>query len=72
MPETVSTADSRGHRIYTDKYGEQKIELSVREYEELLEELERLHDIAIINERCNDSTIPWEEMKKRLKKNGCL
>ena len=43
--------------------------LPVEEYEELLEDL---HDLAIIAERRDESTIPFEEIKKRLKKNGIL
>lgn len=72
MPETVLTTYPHVNRIYTDEHGEQLVEMAFREYEELMEELEELRDIVVINDRCNDPTIPWEEMKKRLKKNGCL
>jgi hypothetical protein len=62
----------RIRRTYTGEHGEQLVELSKREYDEFLEEFEELQDIAIINERCNEPTIPWEEIKERLKKDGYL
>ncbi len=37
-----------------------------------LERLEDAEDIAIIDERWNGPTVPWEDMKKRLKASGCL
>lgn len=37
--------------------------LSVKEYEELLEDLE---DLAIMAERRGEPSEPWEEVKKRL------
>jgi len=43
--------------------------LPVDEYEELLEDL---HDLAIIAERRDESTITFEELKKRLEKDGLL
>jgi len=43
--------------------------IPLQEYEELLEDL---HDLAIIAERRDEPTIPFEELKKRLKKNGLL
>jgi len=58
-----------GHHIRTDEHGEQVVEIPLREYKEMLERLEDAEDIAIIDERENDPTIPWEDMKKRLKMN---
>jgi len=43
--------------------------IPLQEYEELLEDL---HDLAIIAERRDEPTIPFEELKKRLKKDGLL
>ena len=43
--------------------------LPVDEYEELLEDL---HDLAMIAERRDESTITFEELKKRLEKDGLL
>jgi len=43
--------------------------IPLQEYEELLEDL---HDLAIIAERRDEPTIPFEKLKKRLKKDGLL
>lgn len=43
--------------------------IPLEEYEELLEDL---HDLAIIAERRDESTIPFGELKKRLKADGLL
>jgi PHD/YefM family antitoxin component YafN of YafNO toxin-antitoxin module len=43
--------------------------IPVEEYEELLEDL---HDLAIIAERKNESTINFDDLKKRLKADGLL
>jgi len=43
--------------------------LPMEEYEELLEDL---HDLAVIAERRDEPTIPLNELKRRLKKNGLL
>lgn len=43
--------------------------IPVEEYEELLEDL---HDLAIIAERRDKPTIPFSELKKRLKADGLL
>lgn len=43
--------------------------IPVEEYEELLEDI---HDLAIIAERRDESTITFEELKKKLKKDGLL
>lgn len=53
-----------------DKKGRKTaVVLQVEEYEELLEDL---HDLATIAERRDESTIDFEELKKRLKENGLL
>ncbi len=43
--------------------------LPVEEYEELLEDL---HDLAIIAERQEEPTVPFEKLKQKLKKDGLL
>jgi len=43
--------------------------LPIEEYQELLEDL---HDLAIVAERRDESTITFEELKKPLKKDGLL
>jgi PHD/YefM family antitoxin component YafN of YafNO toxin-antitoxin module len=43
--------------------------IPVEEYEELLEDI---HDLAIIAERREEPTITFEELKKKLEKDGFL
>jgi len=43
--------------------------LSLERYERLMEDL---HDLAIVAERRNEQPISFEEMKRRLKKDGIL
>jgi len=43
--------------------------IPVNEYEELLDDL---HDLAIIAERRDESTVSFEELKKRLKEDELL
>jgi hypothetical protein len=43
--------------------------LPVEEYRELLEDI---HDLAVIAERKDESTISFEELKKRLKADGFI
>ncbi len=43
--------------------------LPLEEYEEMLEDIE---DLAVIAERRDEPTIPFEELKKRLKADGVL
>lgn len=43
--------------------------LSLKRYEELMEDL---HDLAVVAERRAERPISIEEMKRRLKKNGVL
>jgi hypothetical protein len=69
MGESHPAITSLGHLIRTDERGEKVVEVPLREYKEMLERAEDAEDIAIIDERRNDPTIPWEDMKKRLKLN---
>ncbi len=43
--------------------------LSVRRYEKIMEDL---HDLAIVAERRNEETITFDELTRRLKKDGIL
>ncbi|GAH80907.1 unnamed protein product [marine sediment metagenome] len=43
--------------------------IPVEEYQELLEDI---HDLAIIAERRGEPTITFEELKKKLEKDGLL
>ena len=53
-----------------DEKGEKTaVIIPVEEYEELLEDL---YDLAIIAERRDEPTITFEELKKKLKKDGLL
>ena len=69
MSEARSATTQLGHHVRTDEHGEKLVEVPLREYEEMLERIEDAMDFAIINERQDDPTIPWEDMKKRLKMN---
>jgi len=57
-------------QFIVNKKGEKKaVVLPIKEYEELLEDL---RDLAIIAQRQDESTITFDELKKRLKKDGLL
>ena len=43
--------------------------LPVADYEELMEDL---HDLTVIAERRDEPSVPLEEVKKKLKKDGLL
>lgn len=43
--------------------------LTIKEYEQLLE---NLHDLAVIAERRREKTVSFDEMKRRLKNDGIL
>ena len=53
-----------------DEKGQKKaVIIPVDEYKELLEDI---HDLAIVAERRDEPTITFEELKKKLKKDGLL
>jgi PHD/YefM family antitoxin component YafN of YafNO toxin-antitoxin module len=53
-----------------NKQGEKTaVILPIEEYEELLEDL---HDLAVIAERRGESTVSFEELKRRLSDDGLL
>lgn len=57
-------------RFLTDKNGRKEaVVLDVKIYEELLEDVT---DLALIAERKKDSSIPWEEVKRKASKDGLL
>jgi predicted transcriptional regulator len=57
-------------RYIVDESGNKTaVVIPVEEYEDLLEDV---HDLAIIAERKNESTISFDELKKRLKADGLL
>ena len=53
--------DSRGRK--------KAVILPIRRYQQLLEDLE---DLASMAERKDEPTVPWEEVKRRLKADGLL
>lgn len=55
--------------IVDEKGQKTAVFLPIEECEELLEDL---HDLAIVAERRDASTITFQELKKRLKKDGLL
>jgi hypothetical protein len=42
------------------------VQLSLEDYQALLERLENAEDIAIIEERRHEETVPWEAVKAKL------
>jgi len=59
----------REHYIVDEKGQKTAAILPVKEYEELLEDL---HDLAIIAERRDESTVAFEELKEWLEESGLL
>jgi len=59
----------QGQYIVDEKGQKTAVVLPIEEYQELLEDL---HDPAIVAERRDEPTITFEELKKRLKKDGLL
>ncbi len=59
-----------GMKYIVDKKGNKSaVVIPVKEYEELMEDL---HDLAIIAERRDEENISFDEIKKKLKKDGLL
>jgi len=57
-------------QFVTDTKGKKlSVILSLERYERLMEDL---HDLAVVAERRNEQPISFEEMKRRLKKDGIL
>ena len=55
--------------ITDDKGNKTAVILPIEEFEELLEDLE---DLAVMAERRDEPTIPFDEVMKSLKRNGFL
>jgi hypothetical protein len=55
--------------IVNEKGQKTAVILKIEEFEELLADL---HDIAVIAERRDEATIPFEELKSKLKADGLL
>ncbi|MGD2249765.1 MAG: hypothetical protein PVF58_15255 [Candidatus Methanofastidiosia archaeon] len=59
----------QGRYLINEEGKKTGIILPIEEYEELLEDL---HDLAIIAEHRDEPTIPFKELKERLKNDGIL
>ena len=55
--------------IVNEKGEKTDVVLPVEEFAELLEDI---HDLAIIAERRDEPSIPFEELKRKLKEDGLL
>jgi len=62
-------AKTKGQYIIDDKGKKTAVILPIGEYEELLE---GLHDLAVIAERKNELEVSFNDIKKRLRKDGLL
>jgi PHD/YefM family antitoxin component YafN of YafNO toxin-antitoxin module len=60
---------SQAQYVVDEKGRKTGVLLSVKQYEKLLEDL---HDLAVVAERKREKTIPIEDMKRRLKKDGLI
>ena len=68
--QTAQKERARDHDYLVDEHGTKKaVIIPIEEYEELLEDL---HDLAVISERRNEPTVPFEEVIERLKRDGLL
>ena len=59
----------REHYVVNAKGKKTGVLLSLKQYEKLMEDL---HDLAIVAERRAEAPITFEELKRRLKKDGLL
>jgi hypothetical protein len=62
-------AVSREKFIVDEKGKKTAVILPLRRYRKMLEDL---HDLAVVAERRAEKSIPLEEMKRRLKKDGLV
>jgi len=65
----MSDTKSQTQYIIDENGQKTAVVLPIEEYEELLADL---HDLAIIAERRNETTISFDEIKERSKKDGVL
>jgi len=61
MAQEQYVTDTKGKKL--------SVILSLERYQRLMEDL---HDLAVVAERRNEPPISFEEMKRRLKKDGIL
>jgi hypothetical protein len=61
MAHEQFVTDTKGNKV--------SVILSLKRYERLMEDL---HDLALVAERRDEKPISFEEMKRRLKKDGIL
>ncbi len=61
MAHEQFVTDTKGNKV--------SVILSLKRYERLMEDL---HDLAVVAERRDEKPISFEEMKRRLKKDGIL
>jgi hypothetical protein len=61
MEQEQYVTDTQGKKV--------SVILSLERYERLLEDL---HDLAVVAERRDEQPLSYEEMKRRLKKDGIL
>ena len=66
---TRTIRELQAQYITDDKGKKTAVILPIEEFEELLEDLE---DLAVLLERRDEPTIPFDEVVAKLKKNGIL
>ncbi len=62
-------AESREQFIVDERGRKTKVVLPIKQYERLLEDL---HDLAVVAERKGEELVPFEDVEKRLKRDGLL
>jgi len=61
---------TQSKQYVTDSRGRKKgVILSIKQYERMQQDL---HDMAVVAERRNERTVSFDEMKRRLKKDGLV
>jgi hypothetical protein len=65
----VDTMKIGSHYLVNEKGQKTAVVIPIEKYEELLEDL---HDLAIVAERRDESSISFEELKERLRNDGLL
>jgi PHD/YefM family antitoxin component YafN of YafNO toxin-antitoxin module len=65
----VDTVKIGSHYLVNEKGQKTAVVIPIEKYEELLEDL---HDLAIVVERRDESSISFEELKERLRNDGLL
>jgi len=59
----------KSHYLVNEKGQKTAVVIPIEEYEELLEDL---HDLAVVAERRDEPTVPFEELKEQLRNDGLL